>query len=404
MADYLQASSLKAMVAEKLDVFLDVVVHKSVDSTNSWCLRQSKSGKVLPFACFAEQQTSGRGRRGKQWHMLAYNNIAMSLAWPFVLSKQSLNLLPLSIALAIVETLEDIGLKQVQVKWPNDVYVRGEKIAGILIETQAVMSRKDGISQRAMDGGAIISRDGVYAENCLEQFQRISRDGRYFARSRDGGAIKHGQVSESVADEKSTNGKLGNDEHSSEKPSSDKHWAVVIGLGLNYQMLKSNHMSDQTRSDQIQENELLVLTDICQQLESQKIAAKPTRNSVAAALLCNVITACRNFSQVSTENLEKFRASYDFCKQKEVKIILDNNEVLTGVAQGVNENAELLVLVAGELRVFNSADVSVRADMSRDGLYAENCQEQFQRMSRDGRPCSPMSTLWGAKSQEGGAT
>jgi BirA family biotin operon repressor/biotin-[acetyl-CoA-carboxylase] ligase len=243
----------------------------------------------------------------------------------------AMNLLPLSIALAIVETLENLGLKQVQVKWPNDVYVQGKKIAGILIETQA---------------------------------------------------IRRGQVSESVTDEKSTNGKPGNGKSGSDKPANDKQLAVVIGLGLNYQMLKSNHKSDQTRPDQMK---TLVLTDICQQIQSQKIAVKPTRSSVASALLCNVITVCHNFSQVSAKNLEKFRDSYDFCKQKEVKIILDNNEVLTGVAQGVNGNAELLVLVAGELRVFNSADVSVRADMSRDGLYAENCQEQFQCMSRDGR-------------------
>ncbi len=326
MTDYLQAGNLKAVVAKKLGVVLDVVVHQSVDSTNSWCLRQSKLGKELPFACFAEQQTAGRGRRGKQWLMSSHNNIAMSLTWPFDLSAQSfmsrdgrysarsqeggaMNLLPLSIALAIVETLENLGLKQVQVKWPNDVYVQGKKIAGILIETQA---------------------------------------------------IRHGQVSESVTDEKSTNGKPGNNKSGSDKPTNDKQLAVVIGLGLNYQMLKSN----QIRSDQMK---ALVLTDICQQIQSQKIAVKPTRSSVASALLCNVITVCHNFSLVSAENLEKFRDSYDFCKQKEVKIILDNNEVLTGVAQGVNGNAELLVLVAGELRVFNCADVSVRADMSRDG-------------------------------------
>jgi BirA family biotin operon repressor/biotin-[acetyl-CoA-carboxylase] ligase len=286
MTNYLQADSLKAAVAEKLDVALNVVVHKSIDSTNSWCLQQSKSGKTLPFACFAEEQTAGRGRRGKHWFMSAHSNIAMSLTWPFVLSKQSLHLLPLSIALAIVETLENFGIKHVQIKWPNDVYVQGEKIAGILIETQA---------------------------------------------------IKDGQVNEQA-----------------NKSSSDgKHVAVVIGLGLNYQML----MDGQTRID-----EFLVLTDICEQLKSQKISTKPERNNVASVLLQNVIAACQDFRHMSRKNLEKFRASYDFCKQKNVEIILDNKEVLSGVAQGVNDNAELLVLVDGELRVFNSADVSVRAD------------------------------------------
>lgn len=286
MAEYSQADRLKAKFDDKNELSMDVVVHESIGSTNDWSLQQCKSGKVLPFACFAEEQTSGRGRRGKQWLMSAHSGIAMSLTWPFVLSQQPLHLLPLSIALAIVETLENLGLKQVQIKWPNDVYVQGKKIAGILIETQPI-------------------KDGQVKE----------------------------QVNESVAD--------------------GKHVAVVIGLGLNYQML----MVDQTRVD-----ELLVLTDICQQIKSQKIATKPERNSVASALLHNVITVCQDFRQTSRKNLEKFRSSYDFCKQKKVDIILDNKEVLSGVAQGVNGNAELLVQIEGELRVFNSADVSVRTD------------------------------------------
>ena len=286
MTDYLQADSLKAAVAEKLDVTMNVVVHKSIDSTNSWCLQQSKSGKVLPFACFAEEQTSGRGRRGKQWLMSAHSGIAMSITWPFVLSQQPLHLLPLSIALAIVETLESLGLKHVQIKWPNDVYVQGKKIAGILIETQPIKHRQ--INARA---------------------------------------------NESVID--------------------GKHVAVVIGLGLNYRMLMHEHAK------------MLELTDICEQIKLQKIATKPERSSIAAALLHNVITVCQDFRQTSRKNLEKFCDSYDFCKQKKVDIILDNKEVLSGIAQGVNDNAELLALVKGELRVFNSAEVSVRADEGR---------------------------------------
>ena len=281
-AEYLQADILKTKVADKNEIIMDVVVHELIDSTNNWSLLQCKSGKTLPFACFAEEQSSGRGRRGKRWLMSAHNNIAMSLTWPFVLSKQPLHLLPLSIALATVKTLENLGLKHVQIKWPNDVYVQGKKIAGILIETQP---------------------------------------------------IKSGQVGESVI--------------------SGKHVAVVIGLGLNYEVLTC----DQKKMD-----ELLVLTDISRQIESQKVTLKPDRNSVASALLQNVISVCQDFRQTSRKNLEKFRASYDFCKQKKVEIILDNKEVLSGVAQGVNDNAELLVLVEGDLRVFNSADVSVHAD------------------------------------------
>ncbi len=277
----LQASSLEVVVAEATGVALNVIVHESVSSTNSWCLQQSKAGRLLPFACFAEEQTSGRGRRGKCWVMSSRNNVAMSIAWPFVIAKQALHLLPLSIALAIVETLEAIGIGCVQIKWPNDVYVQGKKIAGILIETQPI--RSDQVKGSAVGG---------------------------------------------------------------------KHVAVVIGLGLNYQMLID---------ERVDAGELLVLTDICEQVEVQKLMVRPERRLVASTLLCKVVTACRNFEQMSAKNLEKFSASYDFCKQKEVDIILDNKETLSGIAQGVNDNAELLVLIDGEQRAFNSAEVSVRA-------------------------------------------
>lgn len=125
---------------EKCALDFAVVVHESVDSTNSWLLQQAKQGEKLPLACFAEKQTQGRGRRGKQWLMPARSNIAMSLAWPFAADPLPFHLLPLNIALAVVEVLEAAGMKQVQVKWPNDVYVRGRKIAGILIET---LNRRD---------------------------------------------------------------------------------------------------------------------------------------------------------------------------------------------------------------------------------------------------------------------
>jgi len=270
------------LVAERLGMALDVTVHQSIASTNSWCLQQSKSGESLPFACFAEAQTSGRGRRGKRWLMSPNSNIAMSLAWPFVLSQQSLHLLSLSVALVIVETLESLGLKHVQIKWPNDVYVQSKKIAGVLIETLP---------------------------------------------------IKVGQTDNKDIDVKCV--------------------AVVIGLGLNYEMLMSA---------QIMNHEQVSFTDICEQIGLQKVAAKPERNAVAATLLCNVVAMCQDYKRASVESLKKFRASYDFCKQKKVEIILDNAETLSGVAQGVNDGAELLVLIDGEQRAFNSAEISVRAD------------------------------------------
>jgi len=73
-----------------------------------------------------------------------------------------------------------------------------------------------------------------------------------------------------------------------------------------------------------------------------------------------VVAVCQNYPRNLKQDLNKFRARYDYCKNKNVEIILDNKEALSGVAQGVNDRAELLVLIGGEQRVFNSAEVSVK--------------------------------------------
>ncbi len=126
----LSAKRLEAQCSQRVSV----VVHDAIDSTSSWLMRQVRDGVTLPLACFAEVQTQGRGRRGKDW-LMPRNNIAMSLAYPLALSHGELSRLPLAIAVAIASLLRGFGVKNVQIKWPNDVLVGGRKIAGILLET-----------------------------------------------------------------------------------------------------------------------------------------------------------------------------------------------------------------------------------------------------------------------------
>jgi len=280
MVDNLQANRLASVIYDKQGVALDVLVHEMIESTNSWCLQQSKAGRLLPFACFAEQQTAGRGRRGKSWLMPAHSNIALSLSWPYILSEQPIHLLPLSIAVAITQTLEQLGIKQVQIKWPNDVYVQGKKIAGILIETQPV--NREQVAGHAAEGSYV---------------------------------------------------------------------AVVIGVGLNYDVQNDSSLMD----------ELLQITDVSEQVLLQKISCKPERTVIAGELLNRLVSVCRDFTLSSAQSLQAFRRCYDFCEHKQVNVILDNGNTVTGVAKGVTDNAELLVMIDGKQRVFNSADVSVRA-------------------------------------------
>lgn len=104
-----------------------------VDSTNTQLMQQAQmleSGSV----CLAEQQTSGRGRRGRVWVSPFAKNIYMSLLWHFDGGAAELEGLSLAVGVAIARALRACGIEGVQLKWPNDVLVEGRKLAGVLLE------------------------------------------------------------------------------------------------------------------------------------------------------------------------------------------------------------------------------------------------------------------------------
>lgn len=82
----------------------------------------------------AEVQTDGRGQRGNRWESAEGSNLTFSVVLtPSFLPVASQFLLSEAVALAVADMLGGYGIGA-QVKWPNDIYVAGRKIAGILIE------------------------------------------------------------------------------------------------------------------------------------------------------------------------------------------------------------------------------------------------------------------------------
>lgn len=102
------------------------------DSTNSQLL--AADAKNDPQALFAEFQTAGRGRRGREWVSPFGANLYFSLAWSFTDWPAQITALPLVVGLSCARALRQQGLEQIGVKWPNDLYVDGRKLGGILIE------------------------------------------------------------------------------------------------------------------------------------------------------------------------------------------------------------------------------------------------------------------------------
>lgn len=113
-------------------------VYGSIPSTNDLALEMLRSGNCpLPSLVVAEEQTKGRGRGVNRWSSPA-GCLMFSLILPFS-ANPSASMVPLAAGLAIRKGLDflcgDAGkVGKVQVKWPNDVYLNGQKVAGILVE------------------------------------------------------------------------------------------------------------------------------------------------------------------------------------------------------------------------------------------------------------------------------
>ena len=113
-----------------------VEVVPETGSTNADLLARA-ARLTEPVLLVAEHQSAGRGRAGRSWLSSSENSLTFSLAWKFDGGLQQLSGLPLAVGVALGDALGRLGV-QVQLKWPNDVLKDGDKLAGILIETQSL--------------------------------------------------------------------------------------------------------------------------------------------------------------------------------------------------------------------------------------------------------------------------
>lgn len=140
-----QAEALWESVQPLLAGFT-VEVLSEIDSTNTELMRRARAGQLEPVLLVAEWQTAGRGRLGREWisgdatvHAAGPDQTAAAL--PSLMFSLGLPLSPvdwsglsLAVGLSVVQSLH----ADLQLKWPNDVWFQGRKLAGILIETASV--------------------------------------------------------------------------------------------------------------------------------------------------------------------------------------------------------------------------------------------------------------------------
>lgn len=114
-----------------------VIYLAETDSTNNQAKRLAEEGTVHGTLVVAEQQSAGKGRRGRSWSSPPGTGIFMSLVLKPELKPECASMVTLVAALSVSRALEEVtGLKPM-IKWPNDLVLNKKKVTGILTEMSA---------------------------------------------------------------------------------------------------------------------------------------------------------------------------------------------------------------------------------------------------------------------------
>jgi BirA family biotin operon repressor/biotin-[acetyl-CoA-carboxylase] ligase len=179
------------------------VHHRVTDSTNERARELAAHGAPHGTLVTADEQSAGRGRQGRVWTASAGDALLMSLVL------RSLDgLLPFRAAVAVAESIPLAA----QIKWPNDVWLEGKKVSGILVEGRpqegwAVLGIGLNVSTRAFPGelsatatslaltGVSLSREEVL-EALLKSLDRllVAPEAEVLAAWRDRDALRGAPV------------------------------------------------------------------------------------------------------------------------------------------------------------------------------------------------------------------
>jgi len=164
-SDRLIAADLSAAL-EGSRVGNEIVVVEEAESTNDLVWKAVERGVPEGFVVFAERQTKGRGQYGRRWESAPYLGL-----WFSVLLRPALTLaespkLTVQLAEAVAATIADETGCAPTIKWPNDIYLAGRKVGGVLVEGRV-----------AIDGRYVaVAGIGINVNQASEDFPDELRD------------------------------------------------------------------------------------------------------------------------------------------------------------------------------------------------------------------------------------
>jgi BirA family biotin operon repressor/biotin-[acetyl-CoA-carboxylase] ligase len=136
LAQPLTMLNLEVIQKHLPDTYANPIEILNVTGSTNQYLKDKLPDLVNGHTCLAEAQTAGRGRHGRKWISPYGASLYLSTYWEFAGGYAALGGLSLAIGVAIVDALEACGINNVKLKWPNDIYAQGKKLAGVLIEVE----------------------------------------------------------------------------------------------------------------------------------------------------------------------------------------------------------------------------------------------------------------------------
>jgi BirA family biotin operon repressor/biotin-[acetyl-CoA-carboxylase] ligase len=133
----LDKDEICSALREAGSVVCDIEVLQQLESTSDYLLEQSRIRNIHRLACLTESQSSGRGRRQREWYTTPYRNVALSMGWHFDDGMSGLSGLGIAAGITITRILHEAGFDtDIGLKWPNDIVWNDSKLGGLLIDVR----------------------------------------------------------------------------------------------------------------------------------------------------------------------------------------------------------------------------------------------------------------------------
>lgn len=135
--DVLHADDMYSRLGKTRVIGREIQVFEETTSTNDLVARLARGGVKEGAVVFAESQTKGRGRMGRTWVSPTRKGLWFSILLRPSISPQAATQFTIAAATSLVRAISQHTGIVPEIKWPNDVLIKGKKIAGILTEMSA---------------------------------------------------------------------------------------------------------------------------------------------------------------------------------------------------------------------------------------------------------------------------